>query len=394
MRREKRRGAGYGALKLKNGWRATSASTDGVALTVLFKRPLPCDCKYNPVAPAKKKTTVDAASQGVVNAFIHTLTPEEQRLGVHGIARDPGHCNISVTAQRGAEGHLVYMKTSRKEYQRCTLQLRREREERQRRMANPLLRVALSLMRSWRTTRQEQFEAALNAQAMVDDIMVVEYVEDPWYARWRMLLWRRKRSFLMRRAVDEITAVAEKGRPVLYGMGHAFKTAHTRGAVAVPTSGAFRELTRAARSLCTRNRVGIAVCDEACSTMRHHGCQQLLHNVPDGNGRSLRDVKHCHRCVRGDGNAETLVECAAGSPCVDCFKELRDDAGDPVRGLKVCIRPQSATHTGMLVDRDKNAANNILEVLTALMHNQPRPQYLQRQARRNQRGVRVGAPQQ
>lgn len=400
-RREHRRGAGYGACKVSHGWRASSASTDGVALTVLFKRPLRSDQQHDEAPAPQKKSTVDAVSRAAVGAFLATL-PTEQRERVQLVAEDPGHVNLATTAQRGEGGRWVHRKTSRADYLRCTLQIARAQTETARRRDNPLLRRALGLMGSFNTCDLERFEQALGRNAALNDILVAEYVVDPWYARWKMLLWRRKRSFLMRRAVDDITAVAEKGQAVLYGVGHAYRTAHTHGAVAVPTSAAYRELQRAARALATRHPVGVVVVDEARTTMTCHGCQQLLEDVRGDGQRALRDVKFCARCVREDRAAERVVACSEdGTASLPAgwegarLEPLRNDAGGWVPRLKLCIRPAGGQeHSGRLVDRDKNASRNVWKVLSALASGQERPEYLRRQLRsggRSRSGARARA---
>ena len=108
---------------------------------------------------------------------------------------------------------------------------------------------ALSSAGTWMTTNLAHFSRMLVAQRMVNDILVAEYVEDVWYARWKMLMWRRKRMVLMQYYAATIRRLAARGEPVVYGYGDGGFAASGRGDPAVPTTGKIYLLHRVASCL-------------------------------------------------------------------------------------------------------------------------------------------------
>jgi hypothetical protein len=189
---------------MPRGWEPTSACTDGVSICVTLARPL------EPRGPdsQKQKKAVKASYEEEVQKFV-AMHPDKK---IHGIADDPGCVALSQTAQKDGGGSFVHTRLSRRQLKRWTLQDRQRAAEIQRRRANPLLKLAIQALsvHSWRTTNIAAFLRMLGVQRMVNDILTTEYIEDDWYARWKMLLWRRKRSAVMQYFVSTIRSVATK----------------------------------------------------------------------------------------------------------------------------------------------------------------------------------------
>lgn len=196
-----------GAGSMPRDWEPTSACTDGVAICVTLALPV------EPKGPGEKaaKKAVKASYQEEVQRFA-ALHPGVK---IHGIADDPGCVAPSQTAQQDEfdEG-FVHTRLSRRQLRTWTLQDRQRKAEIARRRSAPLLRLAIQSLseRTWRTTSIASFVNTLTVQRMVNDILVAEYIDDDWYARWKMLLWRRKRSTMMQYFVSVIRLTAEKVR--------------------------------------------------------------------------------------------------------------------------------------------------------------------------------------
>ena len=196
-----------GSGSMPRDWVPTSACTDGVAICVTLARPV------EPKGPGEvaSKKAVKASYQEEVQRFAAL----HQGVKIHGIADDPGCVAPSQTAQLDEfDRGFVHTRLSRRQLRTWTLQDRQRKAEIARRKASPLLRLAISSLseRTWRTTILASFVGTLVVQRMVDDILVTEYIADDWYARWKMLLWRRKRSTVMQYFVSTIRLTAEKVR--------------------------------------------------------------------------------------------------------------------------------------------------------------------------------------
>jgi hypothetical protein len=323
----------------KGGWAVTSASTDGVAVCATLARP----AASMPPAP------VDADGKLIVVEKKVALDPEAQR-----IASDNGRVVLTETAQRTPDGGWVHLNLTRKDYRRRSGQLRREAQEAERRAARPALRAALESLshETWKTTTQARFKAMVDVHAAAHGELEAEYVTDAWYARWRMLLWRKKRATIMQRVAAIVQYVAPKPSDpkhrlrtkVVLGVGNAKFASTGRGEVAVPTTSLAKTMARTARCLSRSYDVAVIEVPEWRTTMCCHGCQQLLRNVRDADGRVLRGLKRCVTpgCRRGVGHHhEVTAEAAPGGRpigahcegCGACAAALRDEEGQQVRGL-------------------------------------------------------------
>jgi hypothetical protein len=360
-------------------WHATSASTDGVAVCVTLTSVLP-------------STSPDDVPRGPGAAV--PASPRPAQGGRHAIAADLGRVVMYEAVQRqGSDGPWTSTRLTRKTFLKLSCQLRREQEEARRREARPHLREAIDSLtaHTWRTASADAFAAMVAAHGAVHDVLKREYVDDDWYARWRMLLWRRKRSVVMRSFADTIQRVAPRGTAVTFGVGNAKFAATGKGERAVPTTTLGRTLLRTARSLSRSYDVEVTEVDEARTTMCCHGCQGLLRDVRGDDGRPLRGLKACYSATCAGAGcskrhtllADTSVACGA---CGATATALKDEDGEVVRGLAVCChtRECGGAQAFRLRNRDGNAARNMWEVLTAVLEARPRPQYLRRSRRRPQ----------
>lgn len=369
-RKPRRRDPGWARRPDPKTWTATSAATDGVAVCLTLTSPVP---PQGPVSGASP----DAAGVPKV--------PRELR---HAIAADPGRVIIYEAAQRCPDGSWRSSRLSRAAYLKLSCQLRRDEAEARRRQERPELREAIEVLsaRTWKTTDGEAFLAMVGVHAGVLPVLRREYVEDETYAKWRMLLWRRKRSTLMRSLADTISAVAPRGSKVTFGLGNAKFAPTGRGERAVPTTTVGKTLLRTARCLGRSYDVEVVPIDEARTTMCCHGCGAVLEDVRDGQGAVLRGLKACRTASCREAKRHTLgaSEEACGG-CGAANTSLRDENGEAVSGLTICCHRRTcggAEIEGVrLRNRDKNAARNIWAALDAQMRGEQRPEYLRRVCR-------------
>jgi hypothetical protein len=129
--------------------------------------------------------------------------------------------------------------------------------------------------------------------------------------------------------------------------------------------------------------------DEGCTTMKCHGCGNVLHNIKSprlaGEERvyPLRGLKLCRTC-----HGHRLIEERIGEVAPPGSLPLKDEEGQVVRRLLLCIRGnEDGLHNSRIRNRDKNASLNIYAVLDAMITGSPRPAYLVPRPRRTR-----GAP--
>jgi hypothetical protein len=248
---------------------------------------------------------------------------------------------------------------------------------------------------TWKTTRLSAFEDMVRAHAAVHDVLEAEYVTDNWYARWRMLLWRKKRGVIMQRIASIVQHVPTPQATVtVFGIGNGKFAPTGKGEKAVPTTTLGKTILRTARCMKRMREVEVMAVPEERTTMCCHGCQRLLQNVRDASGRVMRGLKKCMTpsCRWAhDGRPcnDVLVsetEVPEGHRCGGCGARsvgLKDENGERVRGLTLCRHAEacSGKEAFRLRNRDKNAARNIWEVVDAIVRGVARPGYLKKKPR-------------
>lgn len=224
----------------------------------------------------------------------------------------------------------------------------------------------------------------------VHDILRAEYVDKDWYAHWKMRLWRRKRSVLMQFYASVVRKVSKPGQPVLFGSGDGGFAAMGKGERPVPTSGARAELRRTLRSMTSRNPGRHTYLDETGTTKCCATCGSILRTLHGDENHELHGIRVCAGCT------DTMsvrhwhrLETGCVGSCSGCgnqkLGEVKSD-GCVVGRLKLCTVPSRMEgHTVRLLNRDVNAAKNLLRVLVEMVHGRPRPAYLVRGRARSQR---------
>ena len=180
----------------------------------------------------------------------------------------------------------------------------------------------------------------------------------------------------------------------MYGYGDGGFASNGHGGDSVPTTGRVDLLNRAAASirrehdhrgvLLAVRPILVTPVDEGCTTMKCHGCHEVLQNVmpPRTAGGEriypLRGLKLCRTC-----EGHRLVEERAGTAAPEGARPLKDEEGHVVRGLLLCIRGnEDGLQNSRIRNRDKNASRNIYAVLDAMITGSLRPAYLVPRRRR------------
>ena len=288
----------------------------------------------------------------------------------------------------------MYRSSCRTAYLKRSLQDLQRKAETEVRKRDRLLRVAIDHLGSggqaitWRTTYLEDFVALLRRLTMVQDILCTEYVYNTWYAHWKMRLWRRKRSVLMQYYAGVFRKVAAPGVPIVFGVGDGGFAASGKGERPVPTSGARAEARRAMRHTRSRNKGITTFVDETCTTMKCSKCGTILRDVKDDAGNVLRGLKVCPGCAKHPTVAADVVFWHQLQPVdpagIGVGRSLpggglvQDVKGCVLSRLKPCTMPKlhDDEHAFRLLNRDANAAKNIWLVLDALIRGLPRPSHL------------------
>ena len=92
-------------------------------------------------------------------------------------------------------------------------------------------------------------------------------------------MWRRKRMVVMQYYAATIRRLATRNEPVVFGYGDSGFAASGRGEQAVPTSGKIYLLHCVARCLKDVHPVMVVPVDERCTTMKCHGCGNVLQSI-------------------------------------------------------------------------------------------------------------------
>ncbi len=387
-----------GAASYPAGWKAASVMTDGVALCVVLSRP-----KAISVRPAaasassapEAKPGKDEPKHDRPNVEVAQFIDKFTAGNIHAIVEDPGRVNISQMTQLGKDGKHVSDQLSRRVYLARTLQNVYRRLELEKRQATAGLVAALDAMgegfTTWRTPDLAAFVLMVQKAARVHSILVAAYIDDEWYARWRMLLWRRKRSVLMQYYNRVVGRVAKPNTPIVVATGDGGFAATGKGERSVPTSGARAELRRALRARlkvydrhsnsAVPGRPGVhTFVPEQRTTMCCHKCGKVLQNVtvPE-TGYQLRGLKLCHNCGADPEKTDHWCKLERVPESVEVARGERvlGDDGVVVRGLRLCVvLKHDIEHAHRLLNRDVNAARNIWLILNAMLHGQQRPEHL------------------
>jgi len=389
-RKHKRR-CGYGSFP--KGWSVHSLMTDGVALCAVLSKPVPLpvvDLTKSKVPATSKPTRRDISKP---NEELATFLKEHHdKAELHLIAEDTGRKQVSTSTQVDCHGKHITHVLRREALHRRSLQDTYRRLEQEKRQSTPGLVNAIDSLGgesgTWRCLKEERFAAQIARLAAVHSVLVAAYVVDPWYALWRMRLWRRKRSVMMQ-FYGSVVQAAPANKKVIFASGDGGFAATGRGERAVPTSGARADLRRVLKARLKRydhnlktavavhHAVHTYVC-EGRTTMTCHKCGTVVRDVIDPTTkRPVHGLKLCPGCRSEHCGHWVKVERVPEDQELDAKEKLMDGKTGQVRGLRLCVAGhRDEGHAHRLLNRDVNAARNIWLVLNALAQGLPRPTHL------------------
>jgi hypothetical protein len=324
MRRQARRGVGCMPL----GAVVTSISTDGVAICSSMVIPFddqPC--------PSKPPCKGRRSTRGL---------PEDANSVL--ISNDPG-CHLvycMCISQNGTGEDARYETLSDEEVEEGSGRAEWKATEARWLRERPEVKRAVASMAedggALKGTDLSRWTTCLTAQAREWSTLRAEYISNDERRLWNMKLFRRKRSVLATFVSKVLREASGKGRRrVLFGDGSA-NFSPTAGKITVPTRYAHRVIDRAFGETGVPGKV-IPV-DEFNTSKTHHVCGEVLQ-------KNMVASNYVEKRVR-------MVEVGRVRFCAMC-------------GTKQ--NPES-------VQRDPNAARNIMKALIAMVHGRDRPQHL------------------
>ena len=298
-----------------------SVMTDGVSLCI----------RYGSI---KKERTSDV-SEISLSDFV-------QKTNARLISNDPGRVNIFQMTERSEHG-FHHGRFTRAKYRVVGLSNRFQEDRAARKKTAPCVIEAEDLLCSvggWKARTKEAYIKTLTTfNAYAEHLL--EHYGQKVYTRQKMMSYRRKQSVLIQRFANFLDVNKKKVRKhhpsnqgIVLGIGNASFAPSGKGETAVPT-------TRVAKLFA-----------------RYLKCRDIPHRIISLD--EFRTTKCCNRC----GNV---------------LDDIRDKLTHrTIRGLKSCCHCGTKKTGPLLLNRDANAAINLLKVTEAVVGNQPRPEYLQR----------------
>jgi len=301
------------------------------------------------------------ARYGVIKAkplskapVIESLTHFYKRLSPDLIANDPGRVNIMQLTEDCPDGHL-HMRFPRSKYKVVAMTdhlAKRHKQLKSTDQGKVVASIEANMVEEggWKSRSKDCYDNTLKICIGGLDTTLLYYGQQE-FQRLKMLSYRRKDSCVIQRFAHMIRKPLRKRKAVIIGYGSAGFAPTGKGETSVPTTRVAKLMSRYLRSCKIEHRiVGV---DEFRTTLMCHHCHERTSKVRDPEtGEQCRDLMMCENKECKCNKAETGY-----------------------RGLKSCSKTGS-----VLLNRDANAAINILQCLKSMVHGTERPTYLQRGA--------------
>jgi hypothetical protein len=324
--RKERVGIGH----LPKGSRVTSIETDGVAISLTIERDGKHRCWTSPHGDSNWERAA-------------------VKIGI-----DPGRASLVTTVEKRCNRRVVHF-ARRGEYYGKSLVFQNRRWCRARPQFVEDAATELSEAGGWKNADQDTWRQCIASFVSRISERRIEYIYNDDYARWRMAMWRKKRSYLSKK-VNAILEHARRNRQdVVIGYGSAGVAPTGKGELAMPTTGITKAFIRAFRDI------------------RALGCRAKMEMIDEFN-----TTKCCHRC--GHEMKRTWKMRWNSEESQRWIPERRRMLGltwvenRRIRSCHFCERENEPVRR----NRDLNAALNILAALEAKLDGRPRPEHLRR----------------
>ena len=262
------------------------------------------------------------------------------------MADDPGRVNPFFMTRRSGKG-FRHMKLSRRVYKIVGLSTHFQEERTNRKeIAVAAAEASMAETGGWKSRDLQGYKETMKVFHEHGKLMMEHYIQKD-YTKFKMMSYRRKQSVIIQRFahfidVDKSTKFALSNRVrhpiskgIVVGVGNASFAPSGKGETPVPTTGIIKLLSR---------------------YLKCRGMEYKIVQVDE-----FRTTKCCHQC----GNV---------------LDNLRDsETHHVIRGLKSCRHCGTTKTDPVLLNRDANAAINILLCLEAMVNGRERPKYLKRQ---------------
>lgn len=320
----KRRGVG----RLPEGAHVHSIQTDGVGIAINM---------YTLPKKVKEAYTIP--------------TDQLKENNYHIIAFDEGRVNLFQSAQKDCTGtEFVTTRITAKKYQEKSKIIKHREWDLQQRERYPVLSRAYEEMShcTWKTANFDKFMQMTQVCSKHLTSLQTHFVDNVEYAKWRMLLWRKKMSVMSR----AYSATIKKNNEIVKNPGKCVLVMSIGNAKIQPTGKKGRE----------KERHGGVPTSWKAKILRRvlqgiKGLRFVMMEVDE-----FRTTKCCHKCQH-------------------VLNDMYDKERNVLRGLKHCLECSKRENVYKTRNRDFNAAKNIWEITKNELENSERPTYLQRPKR-------------
>ena len=363
----KRHRAASGRGCIKKHARIDSVATDGVAVSICMKHVPPPQSRDGDKPPSERAPSTSC------------LTPCL-------IAYDPGRVNIFQSAAPNPEDRATFVTTRLTDmaYKKGSLVFKHRDQwmpkfkEGKRELVQAIDEMS---RHTWRTSHPEKLQSMVETVVRHIEQLERHHIRDDTFARWRMLMWRRKVSVATRAVLDSVYSAAPRCRRR--------STKREQDKLHTPTK---RERDEFRKTTFVTLAVGDA---KVVSTDRKGRCGGRHGGVPTSwiwkvADRALRSQGFKFQFRREDEFRSTMC-------CHRCHKVMEkvfDQEGQEDRGVRLCINPACARECSTLAhhvngrklkipyesfklrNRDLNAAINIWKCADREMRGLERPEAL------------------
>ena len=217
--------------------------------------------------------------------------------------------------------------------------------------------IQLMATKSWRTMSLNGFFEMLNIVRANINLLTNHYINSIYYAKWKILLWRKKKSVMSKNYVHTINKCNNE------------KCKDKKC-----------KICKKARNEKSNEVIVIALGDAKFSNTGEKNLEKERHGGVPTNSKHkvlIRVLKSMRKKFR----ILNIDEYNTSKMCYKCeckLKDIKDESGNIIRGLKECTTCTPYKNSFKVRNRDLNAAINILKIGITKIRGLSRPSYLER----------------
>lgn len=235
---------------------------------------------------------------------------ELKDINYHVIAFDEGRVNLFQSAQKDdTSGNFVTTRITASKYQQASKIIKNREWDLDQRKRYPELPMAYEEMskHTWKTADFDKFMQMSRVCSKHLPSLQKHFVENVDYAKWRMLLWRKKMSVMAKAYSNTIKvnneSLKQPGSVLVMSIGNAkIQSTGKKGREkdrhgGVPTSWKSKILRRVLQGIKGLRWIMMEV-DEFRTTKCCHKCHNIMKDIYDEEKNVIRGLKHCLECSK------------------------------------------------------------------------------------------------